>query len=211
MPFDSLIPDARAFLAKLQRNNSREWFAAHKPAYESRLKAPALHLLDDLAARLARLTGQHAKTKLFRPQRDLRFSRDKTPYHTHLHMLWTSEGGAQWFFGIAPGYITAGAGRMGFDKAGLAAFRAGLPARGPALQSALDSLSAQGARLSEPELKRPAAPIAPDDPLAGLARRKSLAAWFDYAEAPADLPGRLESDFARLWPMQQALDALLAG
>ena len=209
MSFDSLIPDARTFLGQLAANNSRDWFTAHKADYDSRLKTPALLLADDIAARLARLTGAAVTPKLFRPQRDVRFSADKTPYHTHLHLLWAGADGGQWFFGISPGYITCGAGRMGFDKAALAAFRAALPAHGPALQAALDRLTAAGARLSEPELKRPAPPVAPDDPLAGLARRKSLAAWFDHATPPVPLPDRIAADFARLWPMQQALTALL--
>ncbi|MEZ5716828.1 MAG: TIGR02453 family protein [Paracoccaceae bacterium] len=210
MSFDTLIPDARAFLSELAANNSRDWFAAQKARYDSRLKRPALLLLDDVAARLARLTGSATAVKLFRPQRDLRFSADKTPYHTHLHLLWTGGDGAQWFFGISPDYVTCGAGRMGFDKAQLAAYRAGLPARGPALQAELDALAGAGARLSDPDLARPAPPIAADDPLAGLARRKSLAVWFDDLPAPPPaLPERLMADFSRLRPMQQALSALL--
>lgn len=209
MSFDALIPDTLAFLADLSRNNNRDWFTENKPVYETRLKAPALHLLDEMAARLTRLTGQETTTKLFRPHRDVRFSKDKTPYHAHLHMLWTSGDGGQWFFGISPGYVTAGAGRMGFDKQALAAYRANLPAHGAALLREITALHPQGARLSDPELKRPAAPITPDDPLADLARRKSLAVWFDYTQPPSDLPGQLETDFTRLWPTQQALSKLL--
>ena len=209
MSYDSLISDAQNFLSDLSQTNTRDWFAANKATYEARLKTPALHLLDEIAARLTRLTGSDTQTKLFRPHRDLRFSKDKTPYHTHLHMLWTSAGGEQWFFGISPDYVTAGAGRMGFDKNSLARYRAALPAHGAALQSELDSLTAHGARLSDPELKRPAPPVAPDDPLADLARRKSLAVWFDYTTPVTDLPGQLEDSFARLRPMQQALGMLV--
>ncbi|MDU8926327.1 TIGR02453 family protein [Alisedimentitalea sp. MJ-SS2] len=209
MSFDRLIPDTLDFLRALSGNNTRDWFNANKTTYDSQLKAPALLLLEDMAARLTRLTGQRTITKLFRPHRDVRFSKDKTPYHTHLHLLWTSADGGQWFFGISPDYVTAGAGRMGFDKKALAAYRANLPGQGAALLSAVTALLTQGARLSDPELKRPAAPITPDDPLADLARRKSLAVWFDYETPPLGLPGRLEQDFTRLWPLQQALSSAL--
>jgi uncharacterized protein (TIGR02453 family) len=215
MSFDALIPDARAFLGALGANNTRDWFIAHKVDYETRLKTPALHLADEIATRLSRLTGLRTTPKLFRAHRDVRFSKDKTPYHTHLHLLWTSEADGrappQWFFGIAPDYVSAGAGRMGFDKDTLARYRAALPTHGPALLATLEVLQSQGARLGEPELKRPAPPIAPDDPLAGLARRKSLGLWVDYTAPLTGLADRLEQDFTRLWPMQQALQNLLQG
>ncbi len=215
MSFDSLIPEARAFLQALAQNNTRDWFLEHKSDYEARLKAPALHLLDEIAARLTRRTGAPVSTKLFRPHRDVRFSKDKTPYHTHLHMLWTAraDSGAptQWYFGISPDYISAGGGVMGFDKTMLSHYRAALAEHGPALLSAVNGLQALGARLSDPELKRPAPPIAPDDPLADLARRKSLRLRFEYPPEIKGLAGRLEHDFISLLPMQEALKKLLDG
>ena len=74
-PFSQLIPEARAFLSELAQNNTRDWFNDNKPRYEQQLKTPALHLLDQVAAQV----GDGVTTKLFRPQRDIRFSKDKTP------------------------------------------------------------------------------------------------------------------------------------
>ncbi len=93
-PFADLIPQARAFLGELSSNNTRDWFTAHKTRYESKLKAPALLFLDQVAHDLGRSTGQSLRPKLFRAHRDVRFSKDKTPYHTHLNMLWTIEADA---------------------------------------------------------------------------------------------------------------------
>lgn len=84
--FARLIPDARAFLTELSANNTRDWFTTRKSRYEADLKAPALALLEEGAQAIARITGQMPHTKLFRPHRDVRFSKDKTPYHTHLHL-----------------------------------------------------------------------------------------------------------------------------
>lgn len=205
-PLSRLIPEARAFLTELAANNSRDWFTLHKARYDAGLKTPALILLEQIAAHL----GPGTATKLFRPQRDVRFSKDKTPYNTHLHLLWTTPGGAQYFFGLSSNYVTSGGGRMGFDAASLARYRDRLPTLGPALQAEIDALTAQGARLSEPELKRPAAPIAPGDPLADLARRRSLTLWFDHDAGLTDVLAHLTSDFDRLKTFQTALSALLA-
>ena len=75
--FKGFPPDATEFLAKLEANNEREWFHAHKADYERAVKAPMEQLLDDLDEKFG--TGQ---SKVFRIQRDIRFSKDKTPYKT---------------------------------------------------------------------------------------------------------------------------------
>ncbi|SDD13389.1 TIGR02453 family protein [Ruegeria marina] len=205
-PLDRLIPEARAFLTELDANNSRDWFTIHKARYHAGLKVPARILLDRMAAHL----GTGTATKLFRPQRNVRFSRDKTPYTTHLHLLWTTSDGAQYFFGISPDYVASGGGRMRFDAPSLARYRDRLPRLGPALQAETDALAAQGARLSEPELKRPAPPVKANDPLSDLARRKSLTLWFDHDAGMTDPMAQLVRDFDRLKPFQTALTALLA-
>ena len=74
------------FLRGLARHNSREWFAAHKPDYETHVRAPFQHLLTDLQPILAGVSEHYrAEPKavggsLFRIQRDTRFANDKTPY-----------------------------------------------------------------------------------------------------------------------------------
>lgn len=89
-PFASLIPDARRFLGELFENNSRDWFAGQKSRYDADLKIPATLLLDQIAQDVGRATGATLTPKLFRAHRDVRFSKDKTPYHTHLHLLWAT-------------------------------------------------------------------------------------------------------------------------
>ncbi|MEP2534053.1 TIGR02453 family protein [Shimia sp.] len=206
--FDTLVPDARAFLADLSNNNSRDWFLANKDTYDTALKAPALALLDTVAASLEKQTGQVPGTKLFRPHRDVRFSKDKTPYHTHLHLLWTTPP-IGWFFGISGDYVTVGAGAMGFDKNALTAWRASVdgPAGGK-ITKTLSDLSAKGARISDPELKRVPAPYDKDHPNADLLRRKSLTAWFDLSDADIKKGGlitKIETAFAELLPLGTAL------
>lgn len=74
------------FLRALARNNSREWFHAHKADYEAHVRAPFQRLLTDLQPVLAGVSPHYrAEPKtvggsLFRIQRDTRFANDKSPY-----------------------------------------------------------------------------------------------------------------------------------
>lgn len=179
----NLIQDARAFLGELSENNSRDWWGANKPTYDAKLKAPALQLLDELTGDLSRLTGAAVDTKLFRPHRDVRFSKDKTPYNTHLHLLWspafTGAGRPGYFFGISPEYVTLGAGQMEFGKEALASWRSTIDESGRAISNATDALTASGFRLSEPALKRVPAPFDKNHPHESLLRHKGITAWRD--------------------------------
>ncbi len=207
--FDTLIPDARSFLSELADNNSRDWFAANKPRYEAQLKQPALALLEQVAAQWGAETGQPLKPKLFRANRDVRFSKDKTPYNTHLHMLWAEADGPGWFLGISPEYVTAGAGRMGFDKAQLDLWRASVD--GPDGAELARVLVETGARLDEPELKRVPAPYDKDHPQGALLRRKSLTLWRDIADPAArdGLVPALTAAFASLIPAMDLLRRMI--
>jgi uncharacterized protein (TIGR02453 family) len=82
-------PATFKFLRALARNNSREWFAAHKPEYEDVLRQPFLRLIGDLAEPLRGISPHYVASpkpvggSLFRIHRDTRFSGDKSPYKTH--------------------------------------------------------------------------------------------------------------------------------
>ncbi|MBU0741520.1 DUF2461 domain-containing protein [bacterium] len=83
-------PEMLAFLSDLERNNRREWFQSQKSRYEMTVKEPALGFVADFAPRLARISPHFEADprpvggSLFRIYRDTRFSRDKTPYKTHV-------------------------------------------------------------------------------------------------------------------------------
>lgn len=213
--FDPLIADARGFFAELAQNNTRDWFQSQKSRYDAKLKAPALALLEQIAPQLEQRLDQSVKTKLFRAHRDVRFSKDKTPYTLHLHMLWAPQGsGTQpaYFFGISGDYVTAGAGLMGFDKAQQSAWRAFIAEReGAGFQSKLDALCASGATLGEPELKRVPSPFDKDHPRGALLRRKSFALHRDVAQqaAQSSLPDAIISAFDAAEPLMEDLRAFL--
>jgi uncharacterized protein (TIGR02453 family) len=76
------------FQRALAKNNSREWFAAHKADYEEHLKRPFLQLITDLQEPLRKISPHYRADpkpvggSLFRIHRDTRFATDKTPYKT---------------------------------------------------------------------------------------------------------------------------------
>jgi uncharacterized protein (TIGR02453 family) len=78
--------DSFRFLRELADNNDRTWYAANKARYEEHVKAPALALIEAFAPRLARISSRFAATprSLYRLHRDTRFSRDKSPFKTHV-------------------------------------------------------------------------------------------------------------------------------
>jgi uncharacterized protein (DUF2461 family) len=73
MAFKGWPETARAFFGGLEADNSKAYWLDHKEVYERDLKAP-------MDALLAELTSEFAETKLFRPYRDTRLRRDKSPF-----------------------------------------------------------------------------------------------------------------------------------
>jgi len=91
-------PDLFRFLARLKRNNDRDWFIAHKDQYEACAHQPALRFITDFAGPLHQISPflvadpRTLRGSLFRIYRDTRFSADKRPYKTHLAMRFSHRG-----------------------------------------------------------------------------------------------------------------------
>jgi len=213
--FANLVPQARGFLAELTQNNERDWFKAHKEQYDAELKTPALLLLDQVAHDLSKQSGNDVDTKLFRPQRDVRFSKDKTPYTTHLHMLWTQRRSGQqdmrYFFGISPEYATVGAGLMAFEKSVLTEWRAAVDgAFGDELKALIATVENRGGRVREPDLKRVPAPYDKDHRNADLLRSKGFSLWQDMnPDDYGDPIAGLHKGFALFAPVISKLQTVL--
>lgn len=200
-----LMPDAREFLSELAENNDRGWFQANKARYDSALKRPAEKLLAQIAHWLHHEHDQPPRTKLFRPHRDVRFSEDKTPFHTHLHMMWSLPDGRAWMLGIAPEYATAGAGVMRFEPEQLDRWREALDSHaGAELETHLER---EDWRVDPPALKRVPPPYAADHPREHLLRHKGLVAWRDGLDSglSEDPDGTLRRVFSGFSPLMEWL------
>ena len=208
-----LFPAALTFLQELKANNTRDWFTDHKAVYDKEIKAPAQAFCADATAALAQLTGAAHSAKVFRIHRDVRFSKDKTPYNTHLHIAFSPEGGPDtppmWFFGLDTEKLTLGCGVFEYAKSALEQFRADMAGpKGAALIALADGLEASGHRIGAPALKNPPRGYDRDHPNAAALRRKGFSAWTDLPCAAATQSGlvdRVSKEFQALLPVYRLL------
>jgi uncharacterized protein (TIGR02453 family) len=119
------------FLRALKRNNTRDWFHAHKDDYEAHLRAPMIAIVEQLAADFPSFAPElvaDPKVSMFRQWRDTRFSEDKTPLKTNVAAVFPNRvlgrmNGAGLYFEIAPTWVWIGGGVYAPDSAQLHALR----------------------------------------------------------------------------------------
>ena len=118
-PNFSTFPEAGLrFLRQLKRNNNRDWFLAHKTEYEECIKKPMEDLITGLAAEFSRFAPEiqaSPRTSLYRIYRDTRFSKNKSPYKTHVAAVFQPRGlprheGAGFYFHISTDEVLIGGG-----------------------------------------------------------------------------------------------------
>ena len=92
-----ITPKLFRFLDDLRENNNREWFQENKARYEADVRDPVLELIADFAPKLQRLSPHLVADSrpnggsMFRIYRDVRFSKDKSPYKTHVGVRFPHE------------------------------------------------------------------------------------------------------------------------
>ncbi|WP_298438297.1 DUF2461 domain-containing protein [uncultured Jannaschia sp.] len=177
--FTDFIDRAQAFYGALAANNARDWFEPRKAEWKRDIEGPAKLLAEIMAEELSRMTGEPHAGKVFRINRDVRFSKDKSPYKTMLAMLWApgdTDGPApSFYFGVEPDRTFVGCGTPGFDKDGLTRYRAMVDRWGDRLAEIIDESGATLSSFGPEPLKRVPKPYDPDHPHGALLKRKSLA------------------------------------
>ncbi len=138
-------PEFTDFFSRLERNNTRDWFQIHKRDYERFVKDPFNAFVAEVIDRVSLVDSEIAiepKDATFRIARDIRFSRDKTPYKTHVAAV-ISRGGRKdmrypgLFFRFDAKGIGIGGGVYQPDKETLLAIRRAIARDGAALARAL--------------------------------------------------------------------------
>lgn len=116
--FTGFPPELFTFYEGLERNNSKEYWTGHKSIWENQVRNPMRALLADIE-------DEFGPMRMFRPNRDVRFSKDKSPYK-----LWvgaTSEsqaqGGIGYYVEASAKGITIGYGAMLMDRDQLTRYR----------------------------------------------------------------------------------------
>src|SRR3954453_2784724 len=151
------------FYDELEMDNSKTYWTAHKHVYEESVKAP-------MTALLAELEPEFGPAKLFRPYRDVRFAKDKSPYKTHLGGL--VDG---FYVGLDASGVTCAGGFGAQAPDQLARYRAAVtaPAPGQALERALAGLAANGLEIAHFDaLKTRPRGVPADHPRVDLMRYK---------------------------------------
>jgi uncharacterized protein (TIGR02453 family) len=159
--------DFRGFFLGLKANNSKAYFEAHRKQYDQEVKGPMVALLADLEF-------EFGEARLSRPNRDIRFSADKSPYKTNIYA--TAGSG---YVALDSEGLMVGGGRYEMDAAQLARFRdaVAVPASGTKLVAIVAALREKGYDVDGPELKRVPPPHPQDHPRGELLRHKRLIYW----------------------------------
>lgn len=134
MSFSGFPKEGLRFLADLADNNNREWFNAHKQDYIDYLLMPAQAFVAELGERLRKLSKgmqydlrTNGSGSILRIYRDIRFSKDKSPYHTYMRArFWEGESkksSSGYFFRFDANGARMHAGLHIFEKPLLAAYR----------------------------------------------------------------------------------------
>jgi uncharacterized protein (TIGR02453 family) len=173
--FTGWTGDFRGFFLGLKANNTKAYFQAHRRQYEEVVKGPMVALLSELER-------EFGPARLSRPNRDIRFAADKSPYKTNIYAS-ARDGG---YVALDGDGLVAAGGRYMMDTAQLARFRAGVAAdvSGKKVLALVAALRDKGYELNEPALKRVPPPFGQDHPRGDLLRLKQLIYWRRWEVGP---------------------------
>jgi uncharacterized protein (TIGR02453 family) len=190
MPFIGFADADAKFFRALAKHQSRDWFLAHKDEFEEGWQRPLKELLSEVHAGVDR-AFDHSELdapKIFRIFRDVRFSKDKSPYKTHLGGLIPTKRKGKitevpmaLYFHVGQPKSFAAAGHYMMDARNLAGFRAAVAddARGRELEKILKALTKKGFSVdSHDSYKRVPKGFDPEHPRAEHLKRKGLTVGF---------------------------------
>ncbi|MFI6598062.1 DUF2461 domain-containing protein [Nonomuraea sp. NPDC050536] len=179
MGFTGFPDEAFVFYEGLEADNSKTYFTRHKHFYDDAVRAPMVALTDALA-------GEFGEAQLFRPYRDVRFSKDKSPYKTHQGAFVDFVPGIGLYVQLdASGLYTAG-GVYTQASDQVARFRAAVDEdiSGKPLESIVDALRAAGYSIDGDRLKTRPRGVPEGHPRLDLLRHRSLYAGRRFDPEP---------------------------
>jgi uncharacterized protein (TIGR02453 family) len=190
-------PKCLSFFRQLTKNNTREWFTPRKQLFEAEVRAPMLELSAWINDRLRSFAVEHVveppARAVYRIYRDTRFSKDKTPYKTHVGAIFPrrglpKHGGAGYYVGVSHDGVEVAGGMYMPGPEELAAVRAALAADGRKLAALLEDRTLKklaGAIQGDQLVRLPKGFEAePGSLLESLLRRKQ---WYLAVTLPAEL------------------------
>lgn len=176
MPDFTGFPEAALdFYDDLEMDNTKSFWEAHKAVYTESVKAPMVALTDALEK-------DFGKAKVFRPFRDVRFAKDKTPYKTNQGAFVAAGPACGWYVEISARGVRTGAGFYDASSADLARIRESIAheATGTQLERILAKLAKAGFTIGGDRLKTSPRGYDADHPRIELLRHRSLTVGHDY-------------------------------
>lgn len=207
MSFTGFPVAALDFYDDLEVDNTKSFWEAHKHVWQESVQAP-------MKALMAALEPEFGSAKVFRPYRDVRFAKDKTPYKTHQGAFVGVAPATGWYFEISPRGTRVGGGFYDADGPRLAAVREAMADEktGTALGRLLRRLEKDGFEVGGEQLKTSPRGYPADHPRIHLLRHKQLFVGRSYgfeADAlDAGLVDRVREDWRALRPLLTWLSAV---
>ncbi|MEU4420770.1 DUF2461 domain-containing protein [Actinoplanes sp. NPDC024001] len=175
MTFRGWPSEALEFYDGLTADNSKTYWTAHREVYETRVRAPMEELL-------TALEPEFGPGRIFRPYRDVRFSKDKTPYKTHIG-AWLESGG---YVQLSADGLAAGCGMYQMAPDQLDRYRRAVAgeAAGPELTELIATIEKAGVGVhGHDSLKTVPRGYPKDHPRLELLRHKGLTTWQEWPPA----------------------------
>ena len=140
--FTGWPPEALEWFRELEKSNNREWFQANRKTYEQAVRGPLEAFLDEVR-------DEFGDAKVFRPNRDTRFSADKRPYKNEIYAVVYHPGGGGWYVQLNKGGVFTGGGLYAPDRERLAVLREAIAAdeTGSELEKVVEQMEAKGLNL----------------------------------------------------------------
>ena len=195
------------FYDDLEVDNTKSYWEAHRAVYEQAVKAP-------MVALTTALEPEFGSAKVFRPYRDVRFAKDKTPYKEHQGAFVAAGPATGWYVEISARGVRTGAGFYDADSERLATFRQAIDddRTGRELERLLARLEKDGWQVGGDRLKTAPRGWTTDHPRIGLLRHRSLTVGRSHGFAPVihtpELLDLVRDDWRALRPVVEWVAAL---
>jgi len=200
MTFTGFPERALVFYEGLEADNSKAYWTDHRAVYDDCVKAP-------MEALLAEVGAEFGAAKFFRPYRDVRFAKDKTPYKTHAAAVVHTTGGGGLYVQLSANGLMLGGGAWHLESDQVQRMRRAIAddRLGPALEQLLGALGKNGWTISGKPVKTRPHGYEKEHPRLELLRFRALSAHRDLGEhswlATREALHQLRRGWRRLAPL----------
>jgi uncharacterized protein (TIGR02453 family) len=198
--FSGWPEDFQRFFIGLELDNSKRYFEANRQIYQEAVRGP-------MEALVTSLEPEFGPAKVFRINRDIRFSADKSPYKTNIAAS-VGMGGRGGYLSLDARGLMAASGRYEMDASTLSRFREAVDreASGSRLARIVEDLESDGLQIGGEELKRIPSGFPKEHPRGRLLRHKRLYAWKSFGLQPWLGSAAARDHVLRAWRQAEPLN-----